>query len=386
MKHSKEKQRSRPKRVALIGSRGIPASYSGFETFYEQLAVRLVQRGYQVTCYNRSGHFDKKWREYKGVHIVTLPSIPSKHLDTLSHSFLSLLHAIFSGNDYVMMVIVGNSPLVYLAHLFGKKIILNVDGADFARDKWTGFAKTYLRWAEKIAARSADVVIADSQVISRRYMELFQRKTVYIPYGANLSPREQACPKCGVLDRFSLDSGQYILFVSRMTPENCAHVLIEAFLQSGSQLKLVLVGDAPYVDDYKARVRELTCGHENILLTGYLFAEDYRQISANCRYFVLPSGIDGTRPVLLDQMAFGNCVVVRDTPANLEVIDDAGLTFNSADDVNSLAQLIRHLENDDALVASCRDQALSRVSSTYSWETVVDQYEKLFKQLDGIES
>lgn len=383
MKHSNGKQQNRAKRVALIGSRGIPASYSGFETFYEQFAVRLAERGYRVTCYNRSGHFDKKWREYKGVHIVNLPSIPSKHLETLSHSFLSLLHAIFSGNDYFMMVIVGNSPLVYLAHLFGKKVILNVDGADFARDKWKGFAKTYLQWAEKIAARSAGVVIADSKVISRRYMELFQRETVYIPYGANPWPREQASSSGGVLDRFGLNSGQYILFVSRMTPENCAHVLIDAFLQSDSQFKLVLVGDAPYVDDYKKQVSDLVDGRENILITGYLFGNDYRQISANCRYFVLPSGIDGTRPVLLDQMAFGNCVVVRDTPANVEVVGDAGITFSNADDVNSLAEVIRRLENDDALVTSCRERALDRVSASYSWETVVDQYETLFNQLEG---
>ncbi len=143
-------------RIALIGSRGIPASYSGFETFYEQLAVRLVARGHLVTVYNRSHHYTTRAREYRGVRIVTLPSIRSKHLDTLSHSLLSLLHAIFSGHDIFYLVIVGNSPLCILARLFGKKVILNVDGEDFAREKWRGFAKTYLRWSERLASRWAE--------------------------------------------------------------------------------------------------------------------------------------------------------------------------------------------------------------------------------------
>ena len=363
-----------------MGSRGIPASYSGFETFYEQLAVRLAARGHRVTVYNRSHHYKKRWREFQGVRIATLPSIRSKHLDTLSHCLLSLLHAIVSGNDIFYIVIVGNSPLCWLAHLFGKKVILNVDGADFARDKWQGFAKTYLGWTEKIAARSADVVIADSTVIQRRYADLFGRKTVFIPYGANPWPREREAANRSVLDRFGLKSGEYILFVSRMTPENCAHLLVEAHRRSGSRRKLVLVGDAPYVDEYKRRVQSL-CDGVDVLMTGYLFGSDYRQISAHCRYFVLPAGIDGTRPVLLDQMAFGNCVLVRDTPANMEVIGDAGLSFSDADELATLVTAIQWLDTDDAELERLRLAAARRVRQTYSWDRITDQYEALFGRL-----
>lgn len=363
-----------------MGSRGIPASYSGFETFYEQLAVRLAARGHQVTVYNRRHHYKEHRREYKGVRIVTLPSVPSKHLDTLSHSFLSLVHALASGHDIFYLVIVGNSPLCVLAHLFGRKVILNVDGADFARDKWTGFAKKYLRWAEAIAARHADVVIADSTVIQRRYAQLFGRETVFIPYGANPFPRERARDDRAVLDRFGLSSGEYILFVSRMTPENCAHVLLEAHRRSGSRRRLVLVGDAPYVDEYKRSVQR-AAQEAGAVMTGYLFGEEYRQISAHCRYFVLPAGIDGTRPVLLDQMAFGNCVVVRDTPANMEVIGHAGASFADADEVDSLAGVLRRLDADDAEVARLREAALARVQEAYSWERITDQYEALFERL-----
>lgn len=371
----------RPLRIALMGSRGIPATYSGFETFYEQLAVRLAARGHAVTVYNRRHHFKTHAPEYKGVRIVTLPSIPSKHLDTLTHSFLSMLHALWSGNDVFYLVIVGNSPLVWLAHLLGKKVILNVDGADFARDKWTGFAKRYLQWTERIAARSADVVIADSTVIERRYRELFGRDTLYIPYGANPQPRGERHYDSDVLARFGLTSGDYILFVSRMTPENRAHVLIEAHRRSGSRRKLVLVGDAPYVDDYKREVQATCAASDNCIMTGYLFGDDYRQISSHCSYYVLPAGIDGTRPVLLDQMAFGNCVVVRDTPANMEVIGDAGLSFSDADDVDSLAAVIRRLDSDHTEVEAMRGRALARVAERYSWDRITDQYEALFRSM-----
>lgn len=371
----------KPLRIALMGSRGIPATYSGFETFYEQLAVRLAARGHAVTVYNRRHHFKTHAPEYKGVRIVTLPSIPSKHLDTLTHSFLSMLHALWSGNDVFYLVIVGNSPLVWLAHLFGKKVILNVDGADFARDKWTGFAKRYLQWTERIAARSADVVIADSTVIERRYHELFGRDTLYIPYGANPQPRGERHYDSDVLARFGLTSGDYILFVSRMTPENRAHILVEAHRRSGSRRKLVLVGDAPYVDDYKREVQAACAASDNCIMTGYLFGDDYRQISSHCSYYVLPAGIDGTRPVLLDQMAFGNCVVVRDTPANMEVIGDAGLSFSDADDVDSLAAVIRRLDADQTEVEAMRGRALARVAERYSWDRITDQYEALFRSM-----
>ncbi len=375
-----EEHGRRPLRIALMGSRGIPASYSGFETFYEELGVRLAARGHSVTVYNRSHHFAERQRSYRGVRIVTLPSIRSKHLDTLTHSLLSLLHALITRQDILYLVIVGNSPLCLLAHLFGRKVILNVDGADFAREKWRGFAKRYLQWTEKVAARHADVIIADSTVIQRRYRDLFLRETRFIPYGANPRPRAQATGGNGVLERFGLVSGEYILFVSRMTPENCAHVLIEAHRRSGSRRRLVLVGDAPYVDDYKARVRRM-CSDGNAVMTGYLFGEDYRQISSHCRYFVLPAGIDGTRPVLLDQMAFGNCVVVRDTPANMEVIGDSGLSFDHRDDVESLARVIARLEEDDAVLEACRRSALERVQAAYSWDRITDQYEALFREL-----
>lgn len=367
-------------KIALVGSRGIPASYSGFETFYEQLSVRLATRGHQVTVYNRSHHVSLRSAKYKGVRLVRIPSLRFKHLDTLSHTALSLLHALFCRYDIVYVCIVGNSPLCILPRLAGVPVLINVDGEDAAREKWQGFAKRYLRWSERVACRIADVIIADAEVIQRRYLSMYGRNTVFIPYGANIDPRPHGAQRSGLLRRFNLEADGYILFVSRLTPENRADLVINAYRRAFTHLKLVITGDAPYVDAFTRQIRRL-CDGERVIATGYLFGEDYREISRHARFFVLPSGIEGTRPVLLDQMGFGNCVVVRNTAANMEVVQDAGLCFDAAHDEESLAELISRLSRDDATVQVYRSRAVERVRSAYSWDAVTDRYETLFEQL-----
>lgn len=366
-------------KIALLGSRGIPASYSGFETFYEQLAVRLAKRGHEITVYNRSHHITYREKHYNGIKLVRLPSIRTKHFDTISHTLLSLLHALFYGFDIYYICIVGNSPLCLLTKMFRKKVILNVDGADADREKWTGFAKTYIRWSESFASRFADVIIADSLAISKRYWEEFGRETIYIPYGSNPWPREKEIGNRAILDKFGLEPDGYILFVSRLTPENGAHLLIEAFKNSVTDLKLLIVGDAPYVDTYKKHLKSLC--NDRIIMTGYLFGDAYREISCHCRFFVLPAGIDGTRPVLLDQMGFGNCVVVKNTPANINVIGDAGLSFDRHREADSLTERIQEISSNYGIVELFRQKALARIKTHYSWERVTDQYESLFNQM-----
>lgn len=369
----------RPLKIALLGSRGIPASYSGFETFYEELSTRLVERGHAVTVYNRSHHTSLRDRCYRGVRLVRLPSIPTKHLDTITHTALSMVHALISGYDVLYVVIVGNSPLCVIPKLLGKPVVLNVDGRDAEREKWRGFAKTYLRFSEAVAARTADVIISDSRVIQSRYREEFGRESVFLPYGANLRPRSERAGGSAVLERFGLERDRYVLFVSRLVPENGAHLLIEAFKNAKTDLKLVIVGDAPYADGYKRSVAAMC--DDRIVMTGYLFGEDYRDISSQCRFFALPAGIDGTRPVLLDQMGFGNCVVVMDTPANLEVVGDAGVSFDHKRPVEALRERIEQLSREPACVLPLRERALRRVAVHYSWDAITDRYETLFQEL-----
>jgi glycosyltransferase involved in cell wall biosynthesis len=362
-------------KIAFMGIRGIPASYSGFETFVEQVAKRLVKRGHEVTVYNRSTFVAYRGREYLGVRLVRLPTLPTKHLDSIVHTSLCCLHSFFRKYDLVYVCGVGNAPLAFLPRLTGARVLLNVDGADWQRDKWGRFARGYLHACESLARASAEVIVADARVIQDKYQHAYGTETLFIPYGANIRRHEG----CDVLQRFDLQPRRYILFVGRLVPENGAHTLLRAFARVETDIKLVIVGDAPYADQYKASLNQLA--GRRVVFTGFLFGEEYQEISSNAYLFVLASGVDGTRPVLLDQMAFGNAVLVRNTPANVEVIGAAGRTFDHLNAEQDLALQLQHLTDHPEEIIALRMAAQERVRSKYSWERVTDRYELLFKLL-----
>lgn len=364
-------------KIAFMGIRGIPASYSGFETFVEQVAKRLVKRGHEVTVYNRSTVVAYRGRNYLGVRLIRLPTLPTKHLDSIVHTSLCCLHAFFQKFDVVYICGVGNAPLAFLPRRRGAHVILNVDGADWQRDKWGRFARWYLRTCERAAARTAEVIIADARVIQARYKQLYGVDTLFIPYGANIRRHEG----WDVLERFELEPRRYILFVGRLVPENCAHTLLRAFARVETDMKLVIVGDAPYADEYKASLRAIA--GRRIVFSGFLFGEEYQEISSNPYLFVLASGVDGTRPVLLDQMAFGNAVLVRNTSANVEVVGSAGRTFEHARDEQDLATQLQDLVDHPEEILALRQAAEDRVRTKYSWERVTDRYELLFGMMSA---
>ncbi len=383
-------------KIALIGSRGIPARYSGFEQFYEQLAVRLVQRGHDVTVYNRSHFIKDVKKEYRGVRIVSLPSIQTKHLDTLTHTALSTLHALFKGYDIVYYCIVGNSPLVWIPRITGTRTLINVDGEDWAREKWTGFARIYQKWCEKIACKAAKIVIADAKGVLERYRSLYGHEAVFVPYGANIrtnmrshqGSRTEGESTDGsnddnlwALRKWNVVPDEYILYVGRFVPENAVDLLIRAFRRLDTDKKLVVVGDAPYADEYKEQLSELAKGDDRIVFTGYAFDDAYEQLSANAYFYVQPSGVDGTRPALLDQIGFGNCVMVRNSKVNMEVIGDCGHFFDRNRLEDSLVEEMQALLEDRARVEEYRRRAVSRIEGYYNWEWVTSFYEDLFERL-----
>jgi glycosyltransferase involved in cell wall biosynthesis len=248
-----------------------------------------------------------------------------------------------------------------------------VDGEDWARKKWGGFASRWLLWSEAWASRFADIVVADARVIQKRYRELYNRETIFVPYGANIPTQT---PASDILSRLGLEPDGYILFVSRLVPENRAELLIEAFKGITTDKKLVIVGDAPYSEEYKQSLRD--AADDRVVFAGYVFADDYAAISRQAALFCLPSGIDGTRPVLLDQMGFGNCIVVRNSPANLEVAGDAAATFDGNHEVESLRATITHLLNHAEERSKLGAAAKERVARLYDWEVITSQYEEMF--------
>jgi len=372
-----EKGKTRGLRIAMIGTRGIPSSYSGFETFVEELSTRLVGRGHKVTVYCRSYHIKQKDKWYRGVELLRLPTIQRKHLDTIVHTFLSIVHLSLRKYDIVYICNVGNAVLSGIPRVFGKKVILNVDGTDWRRTKWGRFAKKLVKSSAYFAALFPNVVIADSMFIKNYYLQKFKKDLVFIPYGANIVQSEDA----NVLEDYGLEKRKYVLFVGRLVPENRAHDLIEAFerLQINTDMKLVIVGDAPYSDEY---IRSLkSTRNRSIVFTGYVFGEGYKELSCNAYVFVVPTEAEGTHPVLLEAMASRNCVLVNNTPSNLEVIGDAGIPFDGAQGSEDLRKQLERLMQNPGLVETYREKAVKRVRDHYNWDRITDQYEKLFLEL-----
>lgn len=364
-------------KIALMGTRGVPATYSGFETCVEQLGQRLVQRGHDVTVYCRSNHITYEGTHYKGMRLVKLPTIANKYLDTMVHSFISSLHALPKRYDVALYFIAGNSPVTWIPRLVGTKTLLNVDGLDWKREKWPKLAKQYIQFAEFLATKLPNIYLTDSQVVQGYYRDRFNDEPPYVPYGSDV----ELLPPGDTLAQFGLDPQKYVLFVGRLVPENCAHHLVTAFRQLDTDLKCVIVGDAAYAEAYKAQLYALAEGDPRIVFTGYVFGRGYQELGSNAYVFVETSGVGGTHPALVEAMAFGNCVITYNTPENLETIGEAGFAYDGNIGAKSLQKVLTKVLQDPNLIQEYRYLAQKRANSTYTWEAVTDEYERLFYQV-----
>jgi glycosyltransferase involved in cell wall biosynthesis len=364
-------------KVAMLGTRGVPASYSGFETCVEELGSRLVQRGHEVTVYCRSHHVHWAEPTYKGMRLVMLPTIANKYLDTLTHSLVSSAHALTQRYDIALYFIAGNSPVTWIPRVVGQRTLLNVDGLDWKREKWPPIAKRYIQLAERLSTVLPNAIITDSRVVQQYYQEKYGAASTYIAYGAE-RPR---LPPGKVLAQFGLDARGYVLFVGRLVPENCAHHLVSAWRALKTDKKCVIVGDAPYAEAYQKELRAAAGGDPRIVFTGYVFGDGYHELGSNAWAFVETSGVGGTHPALVEAMAFGNCVVANATEENQETLGDAGLTYDGKQGAQALAAVLQRLLDAPALVDDYRQRASARAAKVFTWDAVTDAYEALFRRV-----
>jgi glycosyltransferase involved in cell wall biosynthesis len=364
-----------------MGTRGIPARYGGFETFYENLGPRLAGRGHEVTVYGRPHSTGRRGSgRYRQVRVINLPSIRTKHLETISHTALSGIHGLTQRYDIVYVCGVGNAPILWLPRI-ASKVVLNVDGADFRRAKWGRFATWYLRTVEAVAPLFANLIIADNRAVQRRLRESYGWAAEFVPYGADVR-RDEGTEH---LAEHGLEPDTYVLWVGRTEPETRLEELIQAFERlQRDDLQLVIVGDAPYAEPYKARLRALSTART--LFLGYRFGAAYEQLSCHAAAYVQTSPTSGTSPALLEQMAFGSAVIARGTDTNTEVIGDAGLTYSIDDPIEGLAAALRRVLDDPAFASEIRRAAVARIRNEYSWDAIVDRYESLFLGLAGADS
>ncbi len=366
----------RPTRIAFLGSRGVPARYSGFEVVVEELGSRLASAGYAVTVYNRYPRYVTKEKMVRGMRVIALPTIPTKSLDTIVHTTLSAVDAIFRRYDLIYLCGVGNSILAGFLRQFGQKVVINVDGADFRRAKWGSGGRQWLKISERWATRLGDRIVADNGEIVNRYEHDYGVTPDFISYGCEF----RTVPvNCGELAKWGLVPDGYFLHVSRLTPENEADLMLEAWREYRGPMKLVVTGSQNYEHAYFRRLRSLA--DERVIFTGARFGDSYVELSQNALAFVMPAAIEATRLVLLDQMAMGKAIIFKESPATREVLGDAAEPFDANNPVASLAARFESLSADPARCRELGERALSRAAAKFSWDAVLARYRQLFDDL-----
>jgi glycosyltransferase involved in cell wall biosynthesis len=239
-------------KIAIIGTRGIPANYGGFETFAEECSSGLAARGHQVTVYGRSHYVPKTLKAYRGVKLVVLPTLEWKYTDTVAHSFLSILHALFRKYDAILICNAANSIYAWMPRIFGIPVVVNVDGIERLRRKWNRLGKAYYHLCEYLSTCFPNAIITDAKVIEQYYRSQYGADSVCIPYGTTTQKPDGR----ETLEKYGLVPGGYFLYVSRLEPENNAHLVVKAFEKVRTLKQLVVVGDAPYAREYIEKVRE----------------------------------------------------------------------------------------------------------------------------------
>jgi glycosyltransferase involved in cell wall biosynthesis len=366
-------------RIALLGTRGIPARYGGFETFAEELSVRLVAHGHEVIVYCREP-FPAEF--YRGIRLRYLPTIRHKYFDTIAHTLASTLHLAWrcvrgDGVDAALYCNGANAIFTIVPRVFGIPTALNVDGLERKRQKWNRLAKAWYLASEWLATFCPTVTITDARAIQDYYRERYGKDSVFIPYGAELGRLQSQ----GVLQKLGLEPGGYFLYVSRMEPENHPLEVRQAFETqtfegTATPLKLVLVGDAPYAREYIRRVRDTR--DPRVLIPGAIYGLGYHELGSHCFAYIHATEVGGTHPALIEAMGHGALVLYRDTPENAEVAGGAGIPFELA---QLAAKMQFAFEMSEVERDELRRKAMERVRARYSWEAVAAEYERLLAGL-----
>ncbi|MCI0348238.1 MAG: glycosyltransferase [Acidobacteriales bacterium] len=369
-------QAPKPLHIAILGSRGIPNRYGGFEAFAEKLSEHLVRNGYRVSVYCRRQFSRPEDAEVVDQRIrrVVLPSITSKHLDTPVHTFLSILHVIFTDADLVLMVNVANSLFAWMPRLVGKPVVLNVDGLDRKRKKWRWFARGVLYICELISLFTPTRVVTDARAIQDYYRQRYGKRSTMIAYGADPPRASSANHELGSR---GLKAENYILYVSRMEPENNPELVLRAYQMLKTDWPLVMVGGNSYDATYDAKLRSIAA--QNVIFTGPVYGDGYWALQKNAGMFIFACEVGGVHPALIEAMAAGRAVLYLDTDSNRETANGCGTMFGREPD--DLARKINELINDPARRSRLGEVAAEFARQQYSWDKIARQYEELFLEL-----
>ena len=363
-------------RISIIGTRGYPYVYSGYETFVKELSERLVKKGIKVTIYCHKGLFKNRPKSLNNIDLVYIPTIESKSLSQLIHSFLSFIHCSYNKPDIIFVVNVANGPFGIIPKIFRIPIVINVDGLEWLRPKWKGLGAFYFKFAARVATILYDKIINDSEEMRRVYLKRFKRDSKVIAYGA---PEIQNDKKM-LINKFNIKSDNYYLVIGRLIPDNNADIIIEGFMKSNSNKKLVIVGDVPYQDNYASKIKNIK--DSKIILTGYVKDSNVLyQLYKNCYAYIHGHEFGGTNPTMIKALAYGTAIIALDTPFNREMLqnDKFGFLFNKK--AESIAKLLNFFDNNYNIVQLLKNKSPQGILKKYNWDYIANEYISVFKSL-----
>lgn len=381
-------------KIAMIGQKGVPSKFGGIETHVTELATRLVRAGHDVTAYARPWYVSEKSDRYNGIKIKMLPSMNTKHLDAISHTFISTLHAcLFLRPDIIHFHGVGPSLLSWMPKILrpSATVITTFHCIDRGHEKWNAFARWMLQTGEKFCVKFADATIAVSRTLVTYISMNYNKRVNYIPNG--ITPRRVTTDNI-LLDPLGLRSFQYIAMVSRLVKHKGAHTLISAWKMAREKqpdlfkdLKLAIIGGSAFTDDYVESLHKQAEGDDSIVFTDYQRGDVLQSLFAGAKFVVHPSTSEGLPIAILEAMSYGKAVIASDIPENMEVIAEHGVPFSTGN-IEELSEKIIELAGDEMLTASIGHTAREFVETDYHWDDIavetIDLYKKQLELREGV--
>lgn len=363
----------------------MPSREGGVEIVVEELSTRLVQLGNEVHVYNRKGKNvqnknvdkeNKKIKEYKGVKIINIPTINKKGLDAFIYSFFASIRVLFGNYDILHYHAEGSCAMLWIPHLFHKKVVVTIHGLDWQRSKWGGFATKYIKFGEKCAAKYADEIIVLSENVKKYFKKTYNRETVFIPNGIEKPTNRKANI---IKSKYNLDKDDYILFLARIVPEKGLDDLIDAYEKVNTDKKLIIAGGASHTNDYLKHIKEKVKNNKNIIMTGFVQGEELDELYSNAYLYCLPSHIEGMPISLLEAMSYGCNILVSDIDENVQVTEKYGTKFETGN-TKKLSQKLK--EELDGKNRYEQNKIQEFVLNKYSWNDVVEKTMKIYEEIE----
>jgi glycosyltransferase involved in cell wall biosynthesis len=369
-------------KIAMIGQRGVPASYGGVERHVEEIGARLAAEGHEVVVFCRKGYGEVEASTYLGMHLVHQRTVNSKHLESFVASASATVATLGRGYDVIHFHAVGPGLFSPLVRAFsGARVVQTIHGLDAERAKWGSGASQLLRFGTWLSAKVPHATVVVSQSLQGAYRERYGRETVHIVNGA---PEVTRRPARLITERWGLTPGSYVLTVGRLVPEKAPELLLEAFADVRGDTRLVIAGGSSHTDEYVAWLQRLAAADPRVILAGYVYGEELQELYSNAALFVLPSLLEGLPLTLLEAIGYRCSIVASDIPPHVEILGSSGpgVRLVPVGDVDALAKAIN-----EALQAPADEEhagaaeLAAGVCSTYTWHRAADETGALYARL-----